>query len=190
MSPPPIIFRPLVERLDDGTAGRPVLRADRVRRQYAPLAMTDHGDHVEWTDGSGQWQWRLPDQADGPDGLPVLSSVLLAGFRSQLTGQVGAYWVRFLDPDGATIGRFTPPKGRYIIKTILGRLLPPEAYAQLSGRGVTVVEETFSSANQYFKAHPDPQWTGIERRFLTNPLPWIFAGLLLILTVASLIRFA
>ncbi len=47
--------------------------------------MTDHGDHVEWTDGKRTTKMRLPDQADTGAGYPELHTLLVAAFKPAMS---------------------------------------------------------------------------------------------------------
>lgn len=159
-----VVFRALTERLDDPRFANSFgVEPERAKRTWAALVMTDHGDHVEWTDGSGRvWKWRLPDQPSDLANYPTVQTVLVAGFRNPWLRRDGVYRIRFLDPSGATLGRFNPTRNPLmrtsIPRTILELVLPPEAFEGLRRHGVNlVVEQSYTSEKAFYEAHPDPE---------------------------------
>lgn len=151
-----VIFRPQMERLQ-----RPV-----ARRHFGALALTDYGDHVEWTDGKRTTAMRLPDQPDSGAGHPVLDSVLIAEFRttSYTPGKPSFYRIRFLDPSGAVICWLGPGSNTPVAAA--QHMLPdPAAYQPLLERGVQLRHATYQGERQFTDDHPDPRITGPPGRW-------------------------
>ncbi|MDQ2754363.1 MAG: hypothetical protein M3R71_02310 [Actinomycetota bacterium] len=185
-----MIFRGLIERLDDEEFTKRLgVRPGVAKRPFAPVAMTDHGDHVEWTDGARTWRWRLPDQADTGAGYPVMATVLMAGFRSQATGRPGLYRIRFMSADGSTLGRFAGKRRSHVNAGIVDRILPETAFETLRERGVAVTRESYTWPKHFFDAHPDPDVTGFKLSLARHPILWQALVLFVILAVAVAIRF-
>jgi hypothetical protein len=159
-----VIFRPQIAGL------RPI-----TQRYFGRLAMTDFGDHVEWTDGKRITTMRLPDQQDNGAGYPVLASVLLAGIKGQpyLPGRVMNYFIRFLDPDDVVIAWLGPRADTPA--AAVPRILPePEAYRGLIARGVQLKHAEYDDIGSLYEDYPDPRIHGVSL-FLARH-PWLGYG--------------
>lgn len=143
-----VIFRPLAENLPK----------ERHRRSLVGQRMTDHGDHVEWTDGKRSATWLLPDQAGNGAELPVMTTVVLGEVRSPIApGGIAGYHVRFTDADAAVLGRIRGLLGSVdLIAAAVDLTLTDEAFAPLTRRGVTVRREPVDGVEEFYRAHPDP----------------------------------
>jgi hypothetical protein len=162
------------------------------RRPFALLAMTDLGDHVEWTDGKRTTKMRLPDQPDTGAGYPVRAAVLVAAFRPSVSYAPGAlafYRIRFLDPSGRVIARLgrqpNTPRGAP------ERVLPePDAYQALLDRGVRLEHAVYRDEKAFFEDHPDPRVQGFSLSFARNPMLWIGGPVLTVVVLVLIVMAA
>jgi hypothetical protein len=159
-----VLFRPFAERVKTWGGG------PLTNKRF----LTDHGDHVEWTDGKRVTRMRLPDQPDASDGYPVLQSFLIAPFNtpSYAPGRVGFARVRFLDPDGRVIAWFNGQNANTTMNFVR-TALPPEVFTAMQTRGVEVTEQVYTSEKSFFDDHPDPRVTGKVLSFARHPWLWI-----------------
>jgi hypothetical protein len=176
----PVIFRPVLDGLPRIT-----------QRYFGRLALSDHGDHVEWTDGKRTTRMRLPDQPDAGAGYPVLDSVLLAAIKGQpyVPNRITTYYIRFLDPHGAVITWFGPRGDT--LAGIVPRILPePEVYEPLLARGVRVQHEEYRDLGSLYAAHPDPRVQGFSLSFARNPMLWIGGPVLTVVVIVLIVMAA
>ncbi|MHB1533516.1 MAG: hypothetical protein ACYC1D_02715 [Acidimicrobiales bacterium] len=162
-----MIFRPRAENIHIGHVGE----------RFAPVALTDHHDHVVWTDGTRQWKWRLPDQAEGHAGYPTLAKVVIATLNPGRVGGHPGAWAASLDSSDAVIG-WIRSGGRVKVNFALPwvpLLIPSEAFDGLRQRGVEIVEETFRNERQFYLQHPD-RTAGWLTSFLGRHVVAVIAG--------------
>lgn len=174
-----VIFRPNAE----------VLPHEINRRIFRPLAMTDHGDHVEWTDGKRTTKMRLPDQPDTGAGYPELHTLLVAAFKPSMSyapGMITAYRIRYLDPDGRVIAWFGP--GANTAVTYVKSMLPyPDAYQPLVDRGVQLQQALYDWEKQFYEDHPDPRIQGWSLSVARHPLALVLAFVAVIALIMWLV---
>jgi hypothetical protein len=159
------------------------------RSRYAPLALTDCGDHVEWTDGKRTTAMRLPDQS-ASDRYPLLSSVLIASFVSDVSyfgpGQDVGARLRFVGPDNAVLAWLGPGAG--IPTEVLRRVFPDKAFDALTARGVTLVRERYNVADPaFYTNYPDPRVTRFVRSFALHPGLWVATPIMLIVAIVLIV---
>lgn len=175
----PVVFRPLVERLESTElTDRLGVVPGKAQSRVSLFVMTNHGDHVEWTDGREVWRWRLPDQTGDPARYPTLATILLASDKSAVTGRVAAYRIRFLDERGITIGRLDPYRRMLMVgvpKIIVDLAFPDEAFEELRNHGVGVTHETIRNNKEYYDVHPDPALSRRALSFARHPRTWVAA---------------
>ncbi len=176
MSEPRILLRAQVDNLDH----------QLTRRLYERLVLTDHGDHVEWSDGKQVRRWRLPDQP--VDGLPTLSVIVLARFTSAVGVGQGSDRIIFVDPDGAILAHYSPR--RLVAVEIQRKILPPEVYQPLLDRGVTLTREEFVTEKAFFAAHPDASLSASSRSLARHPVLWVVGALVAIIVVVNVVLLA
>ncbi len=153
---------------------------------FGPLELTDHGNHVEWTDGKRITVMRLPDQADSAAGYPTLHAVLVAEFTSNASyagpGASAGSCVRFIGSDGAVLAWFGPRRGQSV--EVTDRLLTDEALAGLRARGVQVVRKRYASNDRsFYTEHPDPRVSTFSRGFAAHGLAWVTLALLVVVAI-------
>jgi hypothetical protein len=144
--------------IEPSSTGAPVLLRARIedltkdmsKRYWGKFAVTDQGDHIEYTDSKQVKRWRLADQ---PGEEPVLDTVLIVRYPNVLGGK-GADDVVFLDPAGNLLGRFNP-RGAVPL-SMMSLVMPDDVYDGLRARGVTVRSEKFASTEAFYQAHQDP----------------------------------
>ena len=146
------------------------------RRYWSRLRLTDHGTHVEYSDGTRTQRWRLPDQ---PGDAPVLATVLIVRYP---TVRWTSVWeaVLFLDPAGRALGRFTPYGGAPM--STISQVLPLQVYAPLRSRGVEIRRQQLPSADRFHRSYPDLDSNPILRR-LRRPSP-VVIGMVIAVIVA------
>ena len=167
------------------------------------MALTDHGDHAEWTDGRRTWTWNLPDQSEHSAARPILSAVSVIRVRQPYLFGATQTQIHFLDAEGETLARVAPPKGAPIAtRLVFGPampaavnqvLFPPEAYGPLRARGISHKQEEFSSQKQLYDAHPNPEVTGLRLRYLRHPYLVMYTvitptGMVLLLVIYILLH--
>jgi len=150
-------------------------RTDKLQKQttihfYEQRKMTDHGDHIEWTDGRKIWKWRLPDQK-GASEYPVLKHILFVPAKSVLNLPVKLFRVAFISEDGSILA-YLSQSNPILPKDILDRILPEEAYAELKSHGVTRTTEEYPSVKALHAAHPEPSLHPLARSFTDHPGLW------------------
>jgi hypothetical protein len=128
------------------------LPKERYQRQFRHQVMIDRGDHVEWANGKRVWKFRLPDQADNDADYPVVTTVVIsADMTNYSIDNVAQYKVVFTDQSGLIRGRVAASSVDGVPKAMFDQILPPEAFAALEERGVTVVHEVTKSIRQFYR---------------------------------------
>lgn len=173
MTEPRILLRGRIENLDHETT----------RRLYGRLVLTDHGDHVEWSDGKQTRSWRLPDQP--ADGLPTLAGIVLARFTSAVGVGQGSDRIIFVDPSGAILAHYSPK--RLVAVEIQRKILPPESYQPLIDRGVSLTREEYVTEKAFYSAHPDASATRGSMSLARHPVLWVVGVLVAIIVLVNLI---
>jgi hypothetical protein len=181
----------LNEQQPTGYEPRVLLRAvtenakkDATKRYYGKLVLTDHGDHVEWTNGKDIWRWRLADQGDTHPEYPILSGIVLARFNSVL-GLGGSDRIIFVDADGAILAHYSPR--RLVLEEVQRRIMPLEIYQAVADRGVTVRRERYLSEKQFYDRHPDSSVAGFSLSFARHPLLWLGGVMVVIVIVTNIV---
>ncbi|MEO7286060.1 MAG: hypothetical protein ABI140_03995, partial [Jatrophihabitantaceae bacterium] len=160
--------------------------ADSTKRFYGKLVLTDHGEHIEFTDGKRTWRWRLADQA--PSEYPVLAGIVLARFGSAVGVGGGSDRIIFVDPDGAILAHYSPQ--RLVPVELQDLIMPPEIYQPLAERGVGVRREKYVTEKAFYAAHPDTSVTGFSLSFASHPFLWLGGAFIVIVIVVNLILLA
>jgi hypothetical protein len=147
--------------------------------------LTDHGDHVEWTNGTTVWRWRLADQgADHPE-YPILAGIVLARFTSALGLGEGSDRIIFVQSDGAILAHFSPLR---LVAVELQRIIMPlEIYQALARRGVSVTRESFASEKEFYRRHSDATIAGFSLSFAKHPVVWLSGVMLLTVAVVNIV---
>lgn len=178
MTEPPILLRARVEGASK----------DSTKRFYGKLILTDHGDHVQWTDGRRTWYWRLADQGQAHPDYPILAGIVLARFGSAVGLGAGSDRIVFVDPSGALLAHYSPQR---LVPVELQRLImPPEIYQPLAERGVPVTSEQYVTEKAFYNAHPDASVAGFSLSFARHPFLWLGGAFVLILIVVNLVLLA
>jgi hypothetical protein len=172
---PQVLLRALTENARD----------EKTKRYYGKLVLTDHGDHVKWTNGKTVWRWRLADQGAAHPDYPILAGIVLARFTSALGIGEGSDRIIFVSPDGAILAHFSPL--RLVLVEMQRIIMPLEIYYALAQRGVTVTRESFDTEQQFYRRHSDATITGFSLSFANHPVLWLGGVMLLILAVVNIV---
>ncbi|MDQ2958101.1 MAG: hypothetical protein M3Y42_14190 [Actinomycetota bacterium] len=158
----------------------------RLVRQYA---LTDRGDHIEWTDGKQVKRWRLADQAGADPSLPILSTVsrLHSGSAVAPIGRLDTVRPIYCDPDGRFLGYASAP--RLWIKQLSEQCYPPQAFHGLLARGVELVDERFATVEQVERAHPGMSSSQVVSFYRRHAFLVILAIFIVVIAVVELITF-
>ena len=178
MSEPRVLLRAAVENA----------KKDSTKRFYGKLVLTDHGDHIEWTDGKSTARWRLADQPDAPPEYPELAAVVMARFHSAVVVNQALDRIIFVDPAGTILAHYSPQ--RLVPVELQKIIMPPEIYQALAARGVPVLAEQYDNEKAFYNAHPDASVQGFSLSFARHPVLWIGGAMVLIIIVANLILLA
>ncbi|MGI8665421.1 MAG: hypothetical protein ACR2N4_05245 [Jatrophihabitans sp.] len=157
---------------------------DSTKRFYGRLVLTDHGDHLQWSDGKRVLRWRLAEQDAHPE-YPVLAGIVLARFTSAVGLGQGSDRIIFVDPAGAILAHYSPQR---LVPVELQRIiLPPQVYLPLAARGVPVRQEKYVTEKAFYEAHPDASVAGFSLSLARHPFLWLGGAMLVIIIVVNLV---
>ncbi len=152
--------------------------------------LTDHGDHVEWTDGRQVKRWRLADQPGADRSLPVLATVSRLHSGSAVVPVERLDTVRpiYCDPSGAFLAYASAP--RMWIRGLSEQCYPPAVFVALTARGVQLVDERFTTVEQVERAHPGMSGNPLLSFYRRHAFLVIVAVFLVVIVVVEVITFA